>query len=146
MIPSFAVKIGLTPKSTNIGALKIESSSLETYGKVSAEFLPQKCHRRVWCFEETFLLADTNTEVVLKMLFLFFSNIDFQCNVKKFNWRSWTIAEALPTAWQVKLINKNKFLRTTIDENSELFVINIAALINLKLALQASQASLLAVL
>ena len=37
----FAAKIGFTPKSTNVGILKIDGSPLKTYGMVSAEFLLQ---------------------------------------------------------------------------------------------------------
>ena len=146
MTPGFAAKIGLTPRSTNVGAQKIDGSPLETYGMVSAEFSLQDSLGRVRFFEETFLLADTNMEVVLGMPFLSLSNADFQFGAREFNWRSYTTAEALPTARRVELIDKHEFARTALDENSETFVVHVAALNNLELAIHHSQAPLLAAL
>lgn len=38
------------------------------------------------------------------------------------------MVEALPTTSQVEFINKQEFAKTTLDENSEIFVIYVAAL------------------
>ena len=97
MTLGFAAKINLTPKSTNVGAQKIDGSSLETYGIVSVEFLLQDSHGQVRFFEKTFLLTDTNMEVVLGMLFLSLSNVNFQFSAREFNRRSYITAEVLPT-------------------------------------------------
>ena len=85
MTPGFAAKIGITPRLTNVGAQKIDGSPLETYNMVSAEFLLQDSLEKVRFFEETFLLANTNMEVVLGMPFLSLSNADFQFNAREFN-------------------------------------------------------------
>ena len=60
MPQGFVAKIGFTPRSTNVDAQKIDSSPLEIYGIVSAEFLLPDSLGKVRFFEETFLLADTN--------------------------------------------------------------------------------------
>ncbi len=78
MTPAFVAKLGLRPRSTNVGAQKIDGSPQETHGMASARFLIQDSLGRVRFFEETFLLADTNMEVVLGMLFLSLSNADIK--------------------------------------------------------------------
>ena len=142
MTPDVAAKIDFTPRSTNVGAQKIDSSLLGTYGMVSAEFLLQDSLERVRFFKETFLLVDTNIEVVLGMPFLSLSNADFQSSSREFNWRSYIIAEALPITRQIEVIDKDKFARTVLDQNSEMFVVHLAALNNLELAMHPSRASL----
>ena len=79
-------------------------------------------------FQETFLLADMSTEVVLGMLFLTFSNADVQFVKKELTWRSYTTAEALPTTKRVELIDKKEFAKAALDENSETFVVHVASL------------------
>ncbi len=106
MTLAYAAELGLTTQKTSIGAQKIDGSPLETYGMVSACFSLQDSLGRVRFFEETFLLADTSMEVVLRMLFLALNNADFQFSAKKFTWRTYTAAEALPTTSQVKLMDK----------------------------------------
>ena len=67
-------------------------------------------------------------EVVLGMLFLSFSNADFQFDAGELTWRSYIVAEALPTARRVELINKHEFAKAALGENSESFVVDFAAL------------------
>ncbi len=62
------------------------------------------------------------------MLFLSFSNADFQFDAGELTWRSYTISEALPTARRVELIDKHEFAKAALGENSETFVVHIAAL------------------
>ncbi len=67
-------------------------------------------------------------EVVLGMLFLTFSNADFQFSAEKLTWSSYTAAEALPTTNWVKLINKREFAKTALDRNSKTFVMHVTTL------------------
>ena len=83
---------------------------------------------RAWFFQESFLLAKTSMEVVLRMPFLTLSNINIQFAAKKLTWRSYTTAEALPTTKRVKLINKKEFAKAALDEECETFVIHVIAL------------------
>ncbi len=129
MTPAFAAKLGLQPRSTNVGSQKIDGLPLETYGMALARFSIQDSLGRVRFFEETFLLADTNMEVVLGMLFLSLSNADVEfAELGKLTWRFYTAAEALPTTSRVELIDKREFAKAALDENSETFVIHVSAL------------------
>ncbi len=95
---------------------------------VSASFSLQDSLGRVRFFKETFLLADTSMEVVLGMLFLALSNANFQFGAEKLTWRTYTVAEALPTTSRVKLIDIREFARAALVENSKTFVVHISAL------------------
>ncbi len=115
--PAYVAKLGLTTRITRIRAQKIDGSLLETYGMVLASFLFQNSLEGVRFFEKTFLLTDTNIEAVLEMLFLVFSNTNFQFGTEKLTWRSYTAAEALPTISWVKLIDKREFAKAALDKN-----------------------------
>lgn len=71
------------------------------------------------------MLADISIEVVLKTLFLSFTNAKFQFSARKFIWKFYTSAETLLIAKQVELINKYKFANTIFNKNSKTFIIHI---------------------
>ena len=73
------------------------------------------------------------------------SNADVQFAEKKFTWRSYTTAKALPTTKWVKLINKKKFAKTALDENFETFVVHVASL-NIILGIHPDKAALITLL
>ena len=112
---------------------------------VAAFSLPDSLGK-VRFFEETFLLADTSMKVVLGMPFLALSNADIQFGAERLTWRSYTAAEALPTARRVELIDKHEFAKAALDENSETFVVHVAALEAPEPTVQPSRAPLLAAL
>ena len=76
MTPAYAKKLSLRAQKTDVGAQKIDGSSLDTFGMVFAGFQMINQLGRAQFFQETFLFADTTMEVVLKMLFLTLSNSD----------------------------------------------------------------------
>ena len=76
MTPTYAAKLGLKVWNTNVGAQKIDASTLKTFQMVLASFQVEDKQGQVWYFEETFLLADTSIKMVLEMLFLIISNAD----------------------------------------------------------------------
>ena len=80
MNSAFAFQLGLRIWKTNIGAKKIDSTTLETYGIVASTFFLLDKDSRERFFEESFLLADVRPDTVFGMLFLTMSNadIDFQ--------------------------------------------------------------------
>lgn len=80
MTPAYVAMLGLTTWKTSIRAQKIDSLTLETYGMALASFSLQDSKKMVRFFKETFLLANTSMEMVIKILFLFVSNADFQFN------------------------------------------------------------------
>ena len=77
--PSFAKQLGLPIRPTDVGAQKIDGTTLDTHGMVVAAFSVEDKANRVRFFKETFLVANVSPEVVLGMLFLTLSgaNIDF---------------------------------------------------------------------
>ncbi len=62
------------------------------------------------------------------MPFLVFSNANVQFGTEELTWRIHTAAEALLTTSQVELIDKRKFAKVVVDENSETFVIYVSTL------------------
>ena len=95
---------------------------------VLADFQVEDKLKRARFLQETFLLANIDAEIVLSMPFLIFRNVDVQFVEKKLTWRSYNTAEALPTTKRVELINKKKFAKAALDENSETFVVHVASL------------------
>ena len=92
-------------------------------------FLVQNNLRKLWFFEETFLLADIRLEIVLILPFLILNNADVEfTELKKLTWRFYIVAKALYTTSWVKLINKMKFVKAALNENSKIFVVYAAAL------------------
>ena len=109
MTPDYAAKLGLKVRKTDIGTQKIDSSTLEIFEMVLADFYLEDKLGRAQFFQKTFLLANISTEVVLGLPFLTLSNADVQFLEKKLTWRSYTTAKALPTTKQVELIDKKEF-------------------------------------
>ncbi len=115
MTLAYARKLGLTTWKTSVRVLKIDSSTLVTYGIVIARFSVHKKLKKVQFFTETFLLADTSIEVVLGMLLLTFSDADVRFAIKELEWRRYSIAKALPTTQRFELINKREFVAAALD-------------------------------
>lgn len=86
---------------------------------------------RISCFfEETFLLADTSMEVVLRTLFLTLSLVKIDFTSQYFNWRTYITTKVLPIMRHVKLIGKKKFVAITLNLNNEAFIIVHVAFID----------------
>ncbi len=80
MSQAFTHQLGLKICKTNVGAQKINGTTLEIYGMVVIIFFVSDKDGRKKFFEESFLLADVKPDIVLRILFLTMSNadIDFQ--------------------------------------------------------------------
>ncbi len=147
MSPAYATKLGLTTQKTSIRAQKINDSSLKTYDMISASFLLQDSLGKVQFFEETFLLTDTNMEMVLAMCFLSLSNADIKlAELEKLTWSLNTAVEALPITSRVGLINKKEFAKVVMDENLKTFVVYMSALDITESSIHPSQVALIATL
>lgn len=83
MTLGYVAKVGLVTQKTNIDTKKIDSSPLVTYAIVLAGFSVQDKLGKVQFFEETFLLTNTNMEMVVEMRFLTLSNANVQFIKKK---------------------------------------------------------------
>ena len=128
MTSAYASKLGLQVRHTDVGAQKIDGSTLQTFGMILANFQVEDKLGRTRFFQETFLLADISVELVLGMLFLTLSNAEVQFVEKELTWRSYTTAEILPTTKRVELINEKEFVKAALDVKSETFVLHVASL------------------
>ena len=129
MTPAYVAELGLTTQKTSIGAQKIDGLPLETYNMALTRFSVQDSLGRVRLFEKIFLLANTSIEVVLEMPFLSLNNANIEfTKLEKLIWKTYIVGEALPTTNWVKLIDKKEFARAALNENSEIFMVHIAAL------------------
>ena len=128
MAPAYAAKLGLKVCPPNVGAQKIDSSLLRTFGMVIAGFQIEDKLSRIRFFQESILLAEISIEVVLGMFFFTLSNADIKFVEKELIWRFYTAVEALPTTKRVELINKKEFAKPALDEESKTFVVYIATL------------------
>ena len=80
----FTQKLGFHIRKTNVGAQKIDGSTLETFGMVIADFQVEEKGGRARFFQKTFLVTDNKFEVILGMLFLKISNADVALGKKTF--------------------------------------------------------------
>ena len=126
MSPAYTKRLGPKTRKTNVGAQKIDGSTLETFGMVIADFQVEDKGGRPRFFQETFLIADTKFEVVLRMFFLKISNADIAFGERTFTWKSYTINEALSTTKRVQLVDPKEFIIAALDVDSETFVMHIA--------------------
>ncbi len=76
MSQAFAHQLGLKICKTNVGAQKIDGTTLVTYRMVVSTFSILNKEGRERFFEESFLLADVKPDIVRGMPFLTRSNVD----------------------------------------------------------------------
>ena len=129
--PAYASKLGLKVYPTNVGAQKINGSTLKIFGIVLASFQVEDKLEKPWFFQKTFLLVDFSIKVVLEILFLTFSNADIKFAQKEFIWRFYTIAETLSTIKQVKIIDRKEFAKAALHEHVEVFVVHMISLLTM---------------
>ena len=77
---AFASQLGLKIRKTNVGAQKIDGTTLETYGMVVSTFSMSDKNGTERFFEKSFPLTEVNLEIVFEIPFLTMSNanVDFQ--------------------------------------------------------------------
>ena len=126
MSPAYAKKLGLKTRKTNVGAQKIDGSALEKFRMVIADFQVEDKSGRPRFFQETFLVANTKFEVILRMHFLKISNANVAFGEERLTWKSYTTNKALPTTKQVRLVNLKEFVIAALDADSETFVVYVA--------------------
>lgn len=81
-------------------------------------------------------------KMFLRILFLSLSNtnIDFG-KAKQLIQRKYLAVKALPTTYQMELIDKKKFIKMVLDKNLKTFIEHIAALEIFEMAIHPSQAN-----
>lgn len=101
---------------------------------IIARFLIQEKLERVWFFEETLFVADISIETILKMLFLSLKNVNKGFTERNdFTWTNYTAIEVLLTIKKVELIDKKQIAKTTLDENTKIFLIHVTTLLPLSI-------------
>ena len=123
--PAFAKELGLSIRLTDIGAQKIDGTTLDTFEMIVIAFLVTDKVNRVRIFEKTFLVANVSPEVVLKMPFLTLSGADVDFLVWELRWRTYTTEEALLTTRRVELVGKKEFAATAFDLEHETYVVYV---------------------
>ena len=126
MSPAYAKKLGFKTQKINIRAQKINGSALETFGMMIADFQVEDKSRRPRFFQETFLVADTKFEMILRMPFLKISNTDVAFGEGTPTWKSYTTSEALLTTKQVRLVYPKEFVIAALDADSKTFIVHVA--------------------
>ena len=101
---------------------------METYRIIVFIFFILDKDNKEMFFKESFLLADFNPDIVLKMLFLIMNSIDIDFQAQDFQWRSYTIGEILLTTKQIELIGKKKFATIALNLKYKAFIIYVAIL------------------
>ncbi len=124
----FAHQLGLKIWKTNVGARKIDSTTLKTYGMIVSTFFILDKDDRERFFEENFLLANIKLDIMLEILFLTMSNTDIDFYAQNLQWKSYTTRDVFPITRRVKLIGKKEFVGTALDPDHEAFVIYIVVL------------------
>ena len=104
---------------------------MNTFGIVIADCSVKNKLGRVQFFQGTFLLANIGLEVVLGMPFLTFSKVDIQFAERKLVWRTYTAVKALPTTRRVEIIDKREFAVAALNADNKIFVVYVAALVEL---------------
>ena len=123
---AYAKKLGLKTWKTNVGAQEIDSSTLETFGMVIADFQVEDKGGRPKFFQETFLVADTKFKVVLRMPFLKISNVGIAFGERTLTWKTYTTNEALPTTEQIQVVKLKEFVIAALDTDSKTFIVYVA--------------------
>ena len=124
--PAYAKKLGFKTQKTNVGAQKIDGSTLETFGMVIANFQVEDKGGRPRFFQKIFLVANTKFEVILGIRFLKISNVNVLFSERTLTWKSYTTNKALPTTEQVQIVDPKKIIIAALDADSETFVLYMA--------------------
>ena len=132
--PSFVKQLGLPIRPTDVGAQKIDGTTLDTHGMVVVAFSVEDKANRVRFFEETFLVANVSPKVVLGMPFLTLSGADVDFSGRELRWRTYTTEEVLPTTRRVELVGKKEFAAAALDPEHETYIVHVASLSSIPLA------------
>lgn len=65
IMPAYIMRLDLNVQPTNIDAQKIDNSIIQTFAMALASFQINNKLKRPWLFQETFVTANTNVNVIL---------------------------------------------------------------------------------
>ena len=124
----FAKQLGFPVWPTDVGAQKIDNTTLDTYGIVVPAFSVVDKTNQVRFFKETFLVANISPEIVLRMLFFTPSGADVDFLGWELWWKTYTTKKAFSTTRRVELMRKKEFTAAALDLEYETFVVHVASL------------------
>ena len=84
-------------------------------------------HGHTRWFEETFLIADINQDIVLGMPFLTLANPDIHFAEGSLLWRDYSVQTAFPTERRIELVEPEIFADEALNVNAMCFVVYVAA-------------------
>lgn len=128
---AYIMALGLYVKISDLITHKINKSHFDTFGMIITGFSVENKLGRVQFFQRTFLLANTNIEIVVVMSFLIFKSEDISFEKWKLVLKIYKTEETLLTTKKVDMIEKEKFAAAVFEKNNEAFVVNIAAITKL---------------
>ncbi len=128
MSQAFAQWLGLKICKTDVGAQKIDGTTIKTYGMVVSTFWVSDRDGRERFFEKNFPLADVKSDIVFGMPFLTISNAHVDFQARDLQWRSYTTRDVLLTTRRVEQIGKKEFAAAALDPEHEAVVFRVAAL------------------
>ena len=123
--PTFAKKISLHIRLTDVRAQKIDGTMLDIFRIVVTAFSMTDKANRVKFFEETFLLANVSLEIVFERLFLILNDANIDFLSQKLWWRTYTIKKAPPTTRCIKLVDKKEFVAAALDPEHETYIVYV---------------------
>ena len=126
--PSFAKQLGLPIRPTDVGAQKINGTTLDTHRMVVAVFSVVDKANQIRFFEKTFLVANVSPEIVLGIPFLTLSGADVDFSGQKLWWKTYITKKALPTTRRGELVGEKGFAAVALDPECETYVVYVASL------------------
>ena len=128
--PAFAEILGLVVQTNNVGAQKIDGTTLETHKIVVAAFSVSDQANMVRFLEKICLVVNVNPDIVFGMLFFTLNSAYIDFLKRKLWWRLYIIEEAFFTNKRSELVGKKEFTAALLDPGYETFVVYIASLEN----------------
>ena len=122
---TFAKHLGLPIRPTDVGAQKIDGTTLDAHRMIVAAFAVEDKANQVRFFENIFLLANVSLKVVDEMPFLTLSGADIDFLGRELRCRTYTTDEVLLITRRVKLVGKKKFAIVAIDPEYETYVVRV---------------------
>ena len=129
----FNKKLGLPIRLIDIGAQKMDGTTLDTHEMVVAAISVVDKANQVRFFEETFLVANVSPKVVFEIFFLILSGADVDFLGRKICWRTYTTKKVLLTTRRVELVGKKEFAAVAFNLEHETYVVFVASLSSIPL-------------
>ena len=109
---------------TDVGLRAVQGKPVVTYGMCVINFNAYDRYHRLRTFEETFLVGDIETRMILGMPWLALANPDINHAERKLTWRTYTVSCAMSTERRVELIDPEELAEIAVSRSLETFVMH----------------------